>query len=138
MRFLGRVDQVAGVLAALAVLSGCGGRAAMTCNITWEVQVAPASATVNHAAAPPGNQAQFVGTAWPTAPAGCPVPALSALDYGSWSNPDPADIQISSADNSTNGTAVFEAPTNGPVTLTGTFTQFVSSPVTKTVQLICN
>ncbi len=59
--------------------------------------------------------------------------------YGSWSNPDSTAIQISSASDSTNGTAVCKLPTHGPVTLTGTFSQqAASNPATETVQLTCN
>lgn len=65
-------------------------------------------------------------------------PQVVAREYATWSNPDPAAIQISSADDLTNGTAVCKAPTDGPVTLTGTFSQMVSGPATKTVQLTCN
>ncbi len=69
---------------------------------------------------------------------GCAVPTWIAIVYGTWSNPDPTDIQISSAIDNTNGTAVCKAATNGAVTLTGTFNQLVPAPVTKTVQLTCN
>jgi hypothetical protein len=135
-----RLNRIAFLFAIVTACSGCGGNPAMTsCSLTVEVQVNPTTATANHASAPPANQVQFIGTAEPTAPYGCPVPQWVALDYATWSNPDPADIQISSAGNSTNGTAVCLAPTNGAATLTGTFTQFVSNPpVTKTVQLTCN
>jgi hypothetical protein len=139
MKALLGVDRIAGLFAALAVLSGCAAHPTMMpCEVTVEVQVSPTSATVDHGAKPPGNQTQFKGLARPTAPAGCPVPEWVASTYATWSNPDPADIQISSANNSTNGTAVCKAPTNGPVTLTGTFTQGLSSPATKTVQLTCD
>jgi hypothetical protein len=138
MRILHRFDRIVGLFTALLLLSGCSGNPAMTCSLTVEVQVSPTTATVDHAAAPPGNQVQFVGYARPTAPPGCAVPQWIAIDYATWSNPDPTDIQISSASDSTNGTAICKSPTNGPVPLTGTFTQLVSSPVTKTVQLACN
>lgn len=111
----------------------------MDCSLSETVRVTPLSATVNHAAAPPANQIQFVASAAPTAPPGCPVPAWVVRVYGTWSNPDPTAIQISSANDSTNGTALCKLPTNGPVTLTGTFSQqTVSNPATETVQLTCN
>lgn len=138
MRVLHRTEEIAGLFAALAVLSGCGGNGSMSCNLTTEITVSPTSATVNHAAAPPANQTQFLGTAAPTAAAGCPVPQWIAREHPTWSNPDPTDIQISSTNDLTNGTAICKAPTAGPVTLTGTFTELVSSPVTRTVQLTCN
>jgi hypothetical protein len=126
-----------GLFGALTFVSGCGGVSPVPCSLTTVITVSPLSATVNHAAAPPANQVQFIGTAAPTAPPGCPVPQWIALDFATWTNPDPTDIQISSANDSTNGTAVCKAPTSGAVTLTGTFTQLVSSPVTKSVQLTC-
>jgi hypothetical protein len=139
MRTVIRAGLLGGFFGGVALVSGCGAdsNSIGECSITVVVTVSPPSATVNHAAAPPGNQVQFVGTAAPTAPQGCPVPEWVAIDYATWTNPDPTDIQISSANDSTNGTAVCKAYTNGPVTLTGTFTQLVSSPVTKSVQLTC-
>lgn len=106
-----------------------------------EIQVSPTAATVNHLAAPPKNQTQFVAIATPTAQAGCAVPQLVAREYPAWSNPDPAAIQISSASDLTNGTAVCKAPTNGPITLTGIFARTVPqavAPATKTVQRTCD
>lgn len=91
-----------------------------------EIQVSPTAATVNHLAAPPKNQTQFVAIATPTAQAGCAVPQLVAREYPAWSNPDPAAIQMIS---SASGTAVCKAPTNGPITLTGIFARTVPQAV---------
>jgi hypothetical protein len=105
-----------------------------------EVTVAPLSAIADHSAAPPGNQVQFIATAAPVAPPGCPLPEWMARVYAAWSNPDPADITISSANDSTNGMATCKAPTRGAVTLTGTFSSVPlnpNQPVTKSVQLTC-
>lgn len=104
-------------------LLGCGGTSIkQDCGIYWILTVTPSSATVDHNAKSPLNQVQFVGVARATAPPGCPRPAdLERLEYASWSNPDPTDIQISSANDSTNGTAICLNATHGPVTLTGTF-----------------
>lgn len=140
MRTLARAGQVATLMLSLGAVCGCGGRSTMgaTCSNGVEIIVSPTSATANHTAAPPANQIQFVGVAHPTAsPPGCPVPQWVALSFATWSNPNPGAIQISSANNSTNGTAVCLASTNGAVTLTGTFTQVVSTPVTESVQLTC-
>ena len=135
----------AGLLTAAALFTGicgCGGSAGSAgCTLTTVISVNPTSATVDHAATPPANHVQFIaagGYAAPTGSEHCAVPALAWIEYGTWTNPDPADIQISSATDSTNGTAVCKSPTNGPVTLTGTFTELVPSPVIKTVQLTCN
>jgi hypothetical protein len=141
MRSLARSSPAAALMLSLGAVCGCGGKSIMAgaCSNSVEVIVSPTSATANHTAAPPANQAQFIGVAHPTAsPPGCPVPEWVALSYGTWSNPDPSAIQISSANNSTNGTAVCLAPTSGAVTLTGTFTQSpLTTPATVSVQLTC-
>ncbi|MGA2571617.1 MAG: hypothetical protein ABSF23_13955 [Terracidiphilus sp.] len=134
-----RGNLLIALFAGLALVCGCGGNPAVNCSLgDVEVRVTPTSATIDHAAAPPGNQIQFVGVAQPTAPIGCPLPTWVAISHATWSNPDPVDIQISSANDATNGTAICKSPTNGAVTLTGTFTQVVTTPVAKTVQLTCN
>jgi len=142
MRTIIRVDlPIAPLFVAITFVCGCGGNAT-NCTLGTEVTVNPTSATVNHAAAPPANQVQFIGTggyAVITPGERCEVPALAWIAYGTWSNPDPTEIKISSADNSTNGTAVCLAPTNGAVTLKGTFSTSVNPPqsVTQSVQLTC-
>ena len=141
MRTFIRADLLAGLVAILAATCGCGGNGNIGgCTYGIEVTVSPTSATVNHAAAPPANRVQFIGVGGYTASGEhCAVPALAWIAYGTWSNPDPTDITISSADDSTNGTAVCLAPTNGAVTLTGSFPTSVNPPqsVTQLVQLTC-
>lgn len=141
MRSFIRAGLLPVLFAAVAIVCGCGGNSQIGCTLETVITVSPTSATVNHAAAPPANQVQFIGVGGYAAPPGedCAVPALSWIAYGTWSNPDPTDITISSADDSTNGTAVCVAPTNGAVTLTGTFPSAQLSPqsVTKSVQLTC-
>ncbi|MGH9606238.1 MAG: hypothetical protein ACRD3N_11135 [Terracidiphilus sp.] len=76
----------------------------------------------------------------PTGPPGCPIPQWVALVYANWSNPAPDAIQISSTNDATSGTAVCLAPTDGAVTLTGTFGPggvVGTTPIAKTVQLTC-
>lgn len=128
-----------GLLAALAMSCGCAGGTQMgNCAGSIVTNVAPASATVNHSAAPPANQVQFIATQAPTAPPGCPVPQWIRRVYPAWSNPDPTDITISSANDSTNGTAICKGATSGAVTLTGTISSASGSdPITKSVQLTC-
>jgi hypothetical protein len=136
MQTLIRIGIGCSFLAALTALCGCA--AGAKCNgDTMVVTVAPASATANHAAASPANQVQFVGSASFAAGPGCAAPALSARVYAQWTNPEPEEIQISSANDSTNGTAVCLESTDGPVTLTGSFGAANPQPVTKTVQLTC-
>ncbi len=142
MRTFIRASFVAGLLSAITVVCGCSGNPTFGCNLTTNITVSPTSATVSHAAAPPGNQVQFIGAgSYAASGPHCAVPELSWIAYGTWSNPDPADIQISSAENSTNGTAVCLAPTNGLVTLTGAFTRginpILTQSATQSVQLTC-
>jgi hypothetical protein len=134
-----RAGLCLGMLVGFAVASGCGGESAtQKCELTIVTTVAPASATANHSAAPPGNQVQFVETDAPTAPAGCAVPAWIVRDFPAWSNPDPIDITISSADDATNGAAVCKGATAGAVTLTSTMNPGNgNAPVTRSVQLTC-
>lgn len=108
-------------LFASTILPGCG-TSSTPCSVSYVLTVRPQTAVVDHLAASPNNQVQFVGTAQATAPAGCPVPSLGYLEYASWSNPDTTNIEISSARDQTNGTATCKGTTNGAVVLTGTFT----------------
>ena len=132
--------------AGCAALTGCAaGSPGANCTGGFAVSVSPASATATAGAMPPGNQVQFVGTARATAPPGCPVPALVQLEYAAWTNPDPKDIQISSANDNSNGVAVCTGPTAGPVTLTGVFAPITltgpagggADGLTSSVQLTC-
>jgi hypothetical protein len=73
-----------------SLLPGCGGTgAADTCSIT--AVVAPATATADHALAPPGNQAQFSATS--TVTGNCP---MVPDKLGTWSTSDPLNTTISS------------------------------------------
>lgn len=137
MRTIIRANLIVGLLVAITVVCGCAGNASIGCSDSIVLTVSPSSATADHSAAPPGNQVQFIGVVRYTAPPGCAAPALAVIAFATWSNPDSADIAISSANDSTNGTAVCKAPTNGAVTLTGAFSIGSPSPTTKSVQLTC-
>jgi hypothetical protein len=140
---------VCGGIIAVAMLPLCGCAASVgttvSCNNTWTLTVSPNVATTSHSAQAPANQVQFTGIYHPVAVAGCPVPTVEELEYASWTDPDTIDIQISSANDATNGTAVCKGPTNGAVTLTGVFSPIlVNGPAgggtpqtTETVQLTC-
>jgi hypothetical protein len=120
-----------------ALLSGCAvGGNGSECALGYDFSTSPASATADHAAAPPGNQQQFTSGLAPTAPAGCPVPQWVARVDPAWSSSDPIDIQISSADDATNGTAVCLGPTDGAATLTATFV-YASQTLTSKSTLTC-
>lgn len=114
------------LLAVVAGLAGCG--TAPPCTSTYVLTVAPQSGTADHLAAPPGNQVHFQGMARAVASGpSCAVPALVYVEYANWANPDPTDIKISSAGDSSNGTAVCLGTTKGAVTLTGTFSMVGAS-----------
>ncbi|HEX4155315.1 MAG TPA: hypothetical protein VHY48_06855 [Acidobacteriaceae bacterium] len=125
------------LLAVAAVgLSGCAMSPTGNCNVTLVMLVSPVAATADHAANPPGNQVKFTAEGSPTAPAGCPQPAYIVALRPAWANPDPADIQISSANDATNGVATCERATNGAVTLTAT-TAVGSTTLKNTATLTC-
>ena len=128
-------------LCAAGLLAGCGAGAPNCGGGDLVLQVSPAAATVDHLAAHPGNEAHFSGVATYIAAAGCPVSSIAMLEYAIWTNPDPVHIQISSANDETNGTAVCLGATAGAVTLTGAFApQSVPPTATttaKTVLLTC-
>lgn len=118
-----RLPLLITALATTALTTGCGSSSGGgSCAVTYPLRVTPRTATVDSSTKPPANQVQFTGIAVATAPPGCPVPQLARAEYAAWTNPDPAAIQISSAGDSTNGTAVCLGPTHGAVTLTGLFT----------------
>jgi hypothetical protein len=60
------------VTSALLGLQGCGGSSSKNCGYYFQVTVTPQSATLDHMAANPDNQIQFVGVGRATAPEGCP------------------------------------------------------------------
>jgi hypothetical protein len=109
-------------LAGCLALTGCAAGLQGDCSNTGIVlSLNPVAATADHTAEPPGNQQQFVSTAAPTAPPGCALPEWILLAHPSWTSSDPVNISISSANDTTNGTAVCKGATNGAATLTATF-----------------
>jgi hypothetical protein len=105
------------------------------------MNVGPAVATADHTAAAPGNEQQFKavqGYSLSGTPS-CETPALQALAYPTWTNPDPLDINISSGNGPGNGLTVCKDATSGPVTLTATSPDAFSAgnTLTSTVQLTC-
>ena len=144
--------KVAGLLVLLSILgiTGCGVGPNPACIPKPYLTASPTSATADHAAAAPGNQVQFVtaqGEMFSSSSGQiCAVPTSLAIVHPVWTNPQPQQISISSANDSTNGTAVCTAATNGPVTLTGTVNgalgqgtggDIPATPLTITVQLTC-
>jgi hypothetical protein len=121
---------------AVAALTGCAGGTS-DCTFTQSFNVSPLTATANHSAAAPGNQVQFFSTIAPKASAAdCPVPLYIIAARPAWTNPDPLDLTISNANDATNGTAVCNSATSGPVTLTANVGSS-ATPSLQTVQLTC-
>ena len=114
------------VLISLALIStiGCGGASSPDCGPTG-LNVGPASATVNHAAAPPGNGQVFSASFQPKNGPGCPA-ITAALVNSNWTASDPS-VQLS-APQGFQITATCTAALASPVTITavpvsgGTFT----------------
>lgn len=127
------------LLAAFTVLcfalAGCGGDTNNRCFI-GSITVSPGSATVDHAAAPPGNTQQFAAFAG-SVPQGCAV-AQSNLTDVIWSVSDPVNVSIGSTPGPSFGIATCKAATAGAVTVTGTLNQTDFAPVKATATLICN
>jgi hypothetical protein len=127
------------LLAACTVLlSGCA--AVDPCASTMTYTVIPASATVDHMAAPPGNQQQFVATVATTFPTGCPaaIPAVVAIPaYATaWSSSDPVNAPIDNVVGpTTNGVATCKGATTVPVTITAS--SGPASAPTATATLVC-
>lgn len=113
------------LLAPLAI-EGCGSGGTaqdQQCTVSYPLTVTPLAATLDHMSVGTANQVQFRGIAYAVSvPASCPQRTdLEALEYATWSNPDSADIQISSAYDASNGLASCINATAGAVTITGTF-----------------
>jgi hypothetical protein len=123
------------------LLTGCGAVPSNSCVYGLQLSTSPAAAVASHMAVAPGNQEQFTAdvseVVKTSSSVGCALPAVIQLAHPLWSNPDPINISISSANDSTNGLAVCNAATSGPVTLTASTTSggsALSSSVTLTCQ----
>ena len=125
----------AGIVVMALVLSGCGGKSAMMCKIN-SINVSPATATPNHAAAPPGNMQHFSAFI-ASEPSGCAF-ALSNLTTATWSVSDTTNISISNVHDATYGTATCHAATAGAATVTATVPAGDGSNVSNTASLTCN
>ena len=108
MRLSLRVLAVAGLMTAGAAVCGCGLPPITQAGgaISYKLNVTPMAATADHNTLAPANQVQFTGLNSMSVPAGCAVAAVMVREYATWDNPDPVDIDINSAGNPANGTAV--------------------------------
>ena len=107
-------------------------------NPTTTFSVTPATATADHLAKAPGNQAQFRPQSTNTYPAGCAVPVLypPAILDAIWTSSDPINVQISSVVGPTNGLATCVGATHGAVTITGKSSSAANALVS-TASLTC-
>jgi hypothetical protein len=124
------------VVPILLVLAACGGKSTIVCKIN-SINVSPATATVNHAAAPPGNTQQFDAFE-ASAPSGC-VFLLSNLTTATWTVSDPVNVSIGATSQDPNfGKATCKAATAGAVTVTATVPAGDGTNVVNTASLTCN
>jgi hypothetical protein len=117
------------------VLLGCGGKNTTMCKIN-SINVSPATATVNHAAAPPGNTQHFDAFI-ASEPSGCAF-ILSNLPNATWSVSDPVNVSIANPPDPAFGTATCKAATAGAVTVTATVPAGDGTNVTNNASLTCN
>ncbi len=106
-------------------LTGCGA-APPGCKVTGlNVDVSPASGvtTLDHAAKAPSNQQQFYAYAQTLETGDCVVSEALGPTAAIWTVSDAVHVQISSANDSTNGLATCVGATNGAATVTGTVTK---------------
>ena len=115
-------------------LTGCGG-STTACKID-SINVFPASATINHAAAPPGNSQEFLAFI-ASEPVGCAF-IQSNLRTATWSVSDAVNVSISNVQDNTYGVATCKNATAGAVTVTATVPAGDGTNVTKTASLTCN
>jgi hypothetical protein len=103
-----RLFAVVALVVTLLGTEGCGGNSSVTCNVAG-LNVTPATATANHAAAAPGNSQVF------SASTRC---GAGALVSSNWMASDPS-VHLSSSPTSM-VTATCTAAVTSPVTVTAT------------------
>lgn len=123
-------------------LSGCGTPATQPCTVTLVGLRVGVDQTLgpgmpNHAAAPPGNQAQLVATAnYVYSGTSCIISNVQAALPAQWTSSDPKNITIDSSSTPTNGLATCTGATSGPATITASYT-INGAPQTGSTTLTC-
>ena len=102
--------------APLVSTMGCGGTGSPDCGVIG-LNIGPSAATVDHAAAPPGNSQTFSATFQFKNSPGCPA-VTAALVNSNWTVSDPS-VRLS-ASQATQVTATCTAAVASPVTITAT------------------
>jgi len=115
--------QVASLALIFVLITGCGGSTQNSCMIT--ASISPATATADHALAPPGNQVQF--TAQSSVAGNCP---LAPDVLGTWATSDTTNTAINQQ-----GLATCLNATSSPATITNSgevrsFKGFTSASLT--------
>ena len=135
-RFHRDIGRLLGLGCLSASFLGCAVTQNPGCSLTYVLAVGPNAATADHAAASPGNQAQFRATVAPQASSpGCPVPEFVAVVDATWTVSDAVDAEISSAA-ATNGLATCLNAALNPITVTAAYTANGVTQVT-TSSLVC-
>jgi hypothetical protein len=101
-------------------LSGCAAMGTDACVGTTAYSVTPTTVTLDHMAAPPANQQQFIASSVTTYPKGCAIPAVIVSPYQTtWMSSDTVNAPIDSTfGQTTDGVATCKGATTVPVTLT--------------------
>jgi len=140
---MSEIGRSKGLFAGLCLLYvstlGCGGKSSSTpaCKLL-AINVSPASATVNHSAAAPGNTQHFDAFASASTPVlGC-FEALGNLQNATWSVSDNTNVSISNVHDATFGTATCNGATSGAATVTAIVPVGDGTNVTNTASLTCN
>ena len=119
------------LLITAGVLTGCGVAAPPACVESFTLSAGPQDASsptaggiADHNAAAPGNQQQFLAASGIQVVSGqCAVPQLGVIVHAQWTVSDNIDVQISSAQDQTNGLATCTGATLAPATVTATYTE---------------
>jgi hypothetical protein len=132
-----RLQQCLLSLSALGcfALCGCGGNTSSACK-TLAINVSPATASVDHTAAPPGNTQHFDAFIAKSTP-GC-VHITGNIFDAVWSVSDPVNVSVDNGTGPTRGTATCKAATAGAVTVTATAPAGDGTNVSNTASLTCN
>jgi len=130
--FAGKLLLVVLLSMVLAFTIGCGGVSSPDCGPNG-LNVGPSSATVNHAAAAPGNGQVFSASFQFKNSPGCPA-ITAALVNSNWTVSDPS-VQLSTPQ-ATQVTATCTAAVTTPVTITAS--QVGGQMFTGKASLTCN
>jgi hypothetical protein len=133
--------RIALVLSGVALLAGCAAsgpgsvsnQQQQTC--VMELMVFPATGAADHQAKAPGNQVLFGASYGPTAESSC-RPPTAVLMSATWASSDPA-VQMDSVPGQGNGTATCVGVTNGPATITASYTPLGAATATATASMSC-